>query len=326
MAGQKIISQTDFCRRLGIQYPIIGGAMYPCSNPELVAAVSEAGGIGIVQPLSLVYAHGYEIEKGFDYIRSLTKKPIGMNVIVEKGSKLYEDRMKTWIDVALAHGVRFFITALGNPAWVVKKVHEASGIVYHNTTESRWAKRAVTEGVDGLIAVNERAGGHCGTRSIVALYDELKSFGLPLVAAGGISTKAQIEDALHIGYEAVQMGTRFVASKECKAPEEYKQAIVNANASDIVRTERVTGVPLSVIRNPYVMQVGLKVDPVSRFLFKFRRTRHLLRLLYNIRAARAFKKTVQGTGSTKDYWQAGGSVEGIKSIGTVEEIMRELIN
>ena len=90
--------QTDFSRALGIELPLICGAMYPCSNPELVAAVSEAGGIGIVQPLSLTYVHGYDFREGLRYIRSLTSKPIGVNLIIEQSSKKYLARVHDgWI-------------------------------------------------------------------------------------------------------------------------------------------------------------------------------------------------------------------------------------
>ena len=101
--------------KVGLQVPVICGAMYPCSNPELVAAVSAAGGLGVVQPLSLVYVWGYDFREGLKRIRGITGRPFGMNVILEKASRVYEDRMRKWIDIALEEGCRFFITALGNP-------------------------------------------------------------------------------------------------------------------------------------------------------------------------------------------------------------------
>ena len=83
---------TAFTRQVGIDVPLIGGAMYPCSNPELVAAVSEAGGIGVIQPISLTYVHGHDFREGIRYIRSLTAKPIGMNALIEQSSKAYRER------------------------------------------------------------------------------------------------------------------------------------------------------------------------------------------------------------------------------------------
>ena len=92
---------TPLTRAAGIEVPLVCGAMYPCSNPELVAAVSEAGGIGIVQPISLTYVHGHDFREGLRLIRRLTSKPIGMNALIEQSSKAYRERMERWIDVAL---------------------------------------------------------------------------------------------------------------------------------------------------------------------------------------------------------------------------------
>jgi nitronate monooxygenase len=98
---------TPLTRQLGIEVPLICGAMYPCTNPELVAAVSAAGGIGVVQPLSMIYVYGHDLREGFRLIRRATDKPIGMNVLIERSSKLYLDRMHRYLDVALEEGVRF---------------------------------------------------------------------------------------------------------------------------------------------------------------------------------------------------------------------------
>src|SRR5207302_429775 len=199
-------------RDAGIAVPLIGGAMFPCSNPELVAAVSDAGGIGIAQPLSMVYVHGHELREGFRLIRRLTPKPIGMNVLIEQSSRLYLDRMQRWVDVAIEEGVRFFITSLGKPRWVVDRVAQVGGLVY------------------------------------------------------------------------------------------------------IVLTERVTGVPLAVIRTPYVERVGTKAGPIARWLLRHRRTKHFMRTLYALNSAWRLKRGHFAGPSSRDYWQAGKSVSGIASI------------
>ena len=149
-------------RDAGIAVPLICGAMYPCSNVELVAAVAQAGGIGIVQPLTLVYVHGEEFRAAMGRLQSLTDRPVGMNVILETSSRLYLQRMRSWVEQSLELGVRFFVTSLGNPRWVCDLVHAAGGRVYHDVTEVRFARKAVDNGVDGLIGVNDRAGGHAG--------------------------------------------------------------------------------------------------------------------------------------------------------------------
>src|SRR4029077_10464918 len=124
-----------------------------------VAAVSAAGGVGVVQPISLTYVHGHDLREGLRLIRRLAPgKPIGFNALVEKSSRVYEDRMRRWVDVAIEEGVRFFVTALGDPRWVVEKVHAVKGVVYHDVTERKWADRGLEGGVDGLICVNSQAG------------------------------------------------------------------------------------------------------------------------------------------------------------------------
>ena len=116
-------------RHAQIEVPLLCGAMYPCSNPELVATVSEAGGMGIIQPISMVYVHGHEVKAGLALMRRLTSKPIGMNVIVEKSVRAYEDRMKRWLDEAIDGGISFAVTALCNPRWVGERRHAARGVV-----------------------------------------------------------------------------------------------------------------------------------------------------------------------------------------------------
>lgn len=314
--------ETEFTKQVGIQYPIICGAMYPCSNPELVAAASEAGGIGIVQPLSLTYVHGYELREGLRYIRSLTSKPFGMNIIVEKSSRIYEKRMEEAVDAALEIGCKFFITALGNPQWVVDRVKANGGIIYHDVTERKWAEEALRHGVDGLICVNNHAGGHAGKLSPYDLYESLQDLKVPLICAGGIGNENDFVNALQMGYQGVQMGTRFIATKECHEKNEYKQAIVEATPEDIVLTERVTGIPLSVIKTPYVEKIGTHAGPTARFLLKNPWTKKWMRMWYGWNAVRDFKRISQQGGSTKDYWQAGKSVGGVKSIESVGDIIK----
>jgi len=317
---------TALTRQLGIEVPLICGAMYPCSNAELVAAVSAAGGIGVVQPLSMIYVYGQELRDGLRFIRQTTNKPIGMNVLIERSSKLYLERMYRYVDIAIEEGVRFFVTSLGNPRWVVDRVAPEGGIVYHDVTERKWAEKGLAGGVHGLIAVNERAGGHAGPRSARALYDELAGFGVPVVCAGGIGDENGFVEALRMGYAGAQLGTRFIATTECGAHDDYKQAIVRAQESDIVLTERVTGVPLSVIRTPYVERIGTRAGPVARWLLRGRRTKHWMRTIYALRSAWQLKRAslAGGAGETtsKDYWQAGKSVAGIHAVEPAGDIVR----
>ncbi len=312
---------TPLTRHAGIEVPLLCGAMYPCSNPELVAAASEAGALGIVQPISLTYVHGHDFREGLRLIRRLTSRPVGMNALIEQSSKSYRARMERWIDIALEEGVRFFVTSLGNPRWVVDRVRPLGGIVYHDVTERKWAEKGRDAGVDGLIGVNDRAGGHAGGRSAQALLAEVAPLGLPVVCAGGIGTERDFAAALRLGYAGVQMGTRFIATPECRASDAYKAAIVAATSSDIVHSERITGVPVAVIRTPYIERTGLRAGPVARWMLRRRRTKHLMRTIYALRSLWQLKRaSLDGAGA--DYWQAGKSVDGIDRIEPVAAIVR----
>ena len=309
---------TDDAR---IQVPLICGAMYPCSNPELVAAASEAGGIGIIQPLSLVYAHKYDYMEGLAKIRSLTSKPVGFNAIIEKSSKIYLDRMKHWIQGALTHDIKFFVTALGNPDWVVKMVHSAGGIVYHDVTALKWAKKALSAGVDGLICVNSRAGGHAGAATPQELHAELSDLGVPLICAGGIGSPTEFAEALNMGYAGVQMGTRFIATRDCTAHGDYKKAIVEARQDDIVLTDKISGVPVSVIKTAYVVRVGTQAGPIARWMLRGNRTKHWMRMFYSLRSLRELSKSSRHGGGYRDYYQAGKSVETIHEVESTAEVI-----
>jgi len=314
----------EFLRQTGATVPLICGPMFPCSNPELVAAVSAAGGIGVVQPISLTYVHGHDYREGLRLINRLAGgRPIGFNALVEKSSRTYEQRMIRWVDIALEEGVRFFITSLGNPRWVVDKVHAVGGVVYHDIINKRWGEKGRDEGVDGLVAVNNRAGGHLGNRDPRTLFDELATLGLPLVSAGGVGNAREFAEQLGLGYAAVQMGTRFIATTECKSGDAYKQAIVKAREADIVSTERLTGVPVAVINTPYIQRLGTKVGPIARWMFKGRKTKHWARTWFGLRGLMRLKKDqLSGGTGANEYWQAGRSVETIDAVVPAGDVVR----
>lgn len=316
-----MIPQTEFCRTLGIEVPLICGAMYPCSNPELVAAASEAGGIGIVQPLSLTYVHGYDFRAGLKYIRSLTQKPIGVNLIIEQSSQKYLERVREWLEISLEEQVPFFVTALGNPHWVVERASTTGATVYHDVTSRKWAEKALDGGVDGFICVNNRAGGHAGDLSPRQLLDEIAPLGKPLVCAGGIGSPAEFSEAIGLGYVAVQMGTRFIATAECTAHADYKNAIVQAGEQDIVLSEKISGVPVSIIKTPYIERVGTKAGPLARWLLRGHKTKHWMRALYSLQSIWKLKRAAMQGLTYKDIFQAGKSVAGIGSVQTVAEIV-----
>ena len=317
--------QTKFTDHAGVEYPIICGAMYPCSNPELVSAASNGGGLAIMQPVSLTYVHGWDLRKGIKYIKSMTNKPFGFNALIEKSNKKHTERMSVWIDIALEEGIRFFVTSLGKPDWVCEKVHAVGGVVCHDVTTRHWAKKGKDSGVDGLICVNNRAGGHLGDLSKEQMIEELHDMGLPLICAGGVGGEDELNDALRLGYDGVQMGTRFIATDECNTSENYKRAIIEANEEDISWTKRISGVPISVIKTKNFRQENSWL--VRKLLSgKFK---HLARTFINSISywrLKSIKQSDEKNGSPKstELYSAGKSVGAIDNTVSATVIMREL--
>tara|TARA_B110000014_G_scaffold25083_1_gene15967 strand:- start:5770 stop:6741 length:972 start_codon:yes stop_codon:yes gene_type:complete len=314
---------TPFTEHAGVEHPIICGAMYPCSNPELVAAAANGGGMAILQPVSLTYVHGWDLREGIRYIRSLTDQPIGFNALIEKGSKKYIERMSEWIDIALEEDIRFFVTSLGKPDWVCERVHAKGGFVYHDVTTRKHALKGIECGVDGLICVNNRAGGHLGTDSAAAMYAELSDLETPLICAGGIGSEEELSEVMAMGYAGVQMGTRFIATSECNSPDDYKQAIVDASEEDIVWTNRLTGVPISVIRSEGYQQENSWV--MRKWLSS--RWKHSARMFLNLLSFTKLRRLEKGKGSTakkKEFFSAGKSVETVHSVESATVIMARL--
>jgi nitronate monooxygenase len=205
---------------------------------------------------------------------------------------------------------------------VVDVVEAAGGVVYHDVTERKWALKARDSGVHGLIAVNRRAGGHAGPKGAEELLEEIGDLGLPVVCAGGIGSAEEFVATLRMGYAGVQMGTRFIATPECRAGAPYKKAIVEAREEDIVLTERLTGVPVAVINTPYVRRLGLRAGPLARWMLRGRRSKHLMRTLYALRSAWQLKRSSLDERGITEYWQAGRSVAAIHEILPAGEIVR----
>jgi len=314
---------TEFTRQVGIEIPIIGGAMYPCSNPELVGAVSAAGAIGIVQPVSLVFVHKREFRAGLRYIKQLANnKPIGVNMLVEKSSQIYLERNKKWLEESLEEGVKFFITALGDPRWVVDIAKKKGAIVYHDITNLKWAEKALAGGVDGFICVNNRAGGHAGELTPEQLHKDIAALGKPLICAGGIGDEKAFLQALNMGYAGVQMGTRFIASEECTAHQDYKDAILKAKAHDIVLTEKITGIPVAVINTSHIKKLGIKPGRIANFLLNHQSSKHYMRMFYSLRSIWQLRQSLRKGSQYKDFFQAGKSVQTIDKIESAGAIIQ----
>jgi nitronate monooxygenase len=143
-----------------------------------------------------------------------------------------------------------------------------------------------------------------------------------VVCAGGIGDPAGFATALRMGYAGAQLGTRFIATPECRASDAYKRAIIDANEADIVWSERITGVPVAVINTPYIQRMGLKAGPFARWMLRGRKTKHWMRTFYALKSIWQLKRASLDESGDKDYWQAGKSVASIDSIEPAGEIVR----
>ncbi len=229
--------ETEFTRMMGIEYPVIGAPMFLVSYEELTVAVSEAGGLGMFPTPN--YRTVEDLKKALVAIRQATSKPIGVNLHLH-GRFPWREQLALCLDA----GVSFFITSLGDPRLILEDVHANGGKVFPDVISLEQGLKARDRGADGLIAVGAGAGGHGGTVSTMVLVPYLREkVGLPVIAAGGISTGRQMAAALALGACGVIVGTRLIATHESRAKEDYKKAVIEAGPEDVVYTDRITGTP-----------------------------------------------------------------------------------
>lgn len=303
----------QFLQDTGATVPIICGPMYPGSNPELVAAVSEAGGFGIVQPVTFTHLYGYDFREGLRLIKQLTNKPFGVNFTIFGGAnQKYHEQMKTWMEISIEEGVKFFLTSLGKPHKIVKRAKEHGIKVYHDVPNKKVALQMKDAGVDGLNCINWRGGGQTGIQSAEQFIEELQDIGLPLICAGGIGDTSDFKYALQLGYAGVQLGTRFLATMECQVTDSYKQALVTATEDDIIWTNKISGNNSSVIKTPEVMRGGHRLGPILSYFLRQPRTKKYVRMLLMYRGMKRFQKATFNDGY--QFWQAGKGVGNITSI------------
>ncbi len=278
--------KTAFTELLGIDYPIVGAPMFLISYEEYAAAVSEAGALGAF-PLPN-YRTADDLRQALTSVRAATRKPIGVNIHLH-GRFEWKEQLKLCLDF----GVKFFIASLGNPQLIVEDVHRNGGIVFADVISLRQGLKARDRGVDGLIAVGAGAGGHCGSLPTLVFVPYLKEkTGMPVVAAGGISTGAQMAGALAIGACAVVVGTRMIATHESRAVQEYKEAIVAAGPEDIVTTKEITGNPATWLASSIA-----KLEKMPE--------------LYSRR--------------WREVWSAGQSVAQVNDIKPVRQVIAEMV-
>jgi nitronate monooxygenase len=312
----------QFLADTGAQTPVVCGPMYPGSNPELVAAVSENGGLGVVQPVALTSLYGHDFREGLRLIKQLTDKPFGVNFTIFGGAnKKYHEQMKEWMQISIEEEVKFFLTSLGKPDSVVKLAKDHGIKVYHDVPNKKIALAMRDAGVDGLNCINWRGGGQTGVQAAEQFMEELHDIGVPLVCAGGVGNADDFKQVLDMGYAGVQLGTRFLATHECIITDSYKQAIVDSSEDDIVWTNKIAGNNSSVIKTDDIMRGGLRTGPVINYMLRNPSLKKYARMWLMSKGIRNYSKTAFN--DDVKFWQAGKGLGNIKSVESVADVMKE---
>ncbi len=318
--------KTKLTQALNVPYPIIMAPMFLVSGIEMVKSAMKAGIIGTFPTLN--YREEGELEQVLDELNAFIEKEkpagsYGVNLIVQKSNPFYQKHL----EICVAKKVPFYITSLGNPQETIDKSKAAGAVVYCDVTNLAHARKVISQGADGLIAVGQGAGGHAGPNPLQLLIPSLKREfpDTPVVGAGGVSSGAGIVSLLALGADGVSMGTRFIASKEAPVVEDYKKAIVDSKMTDIILTERLSGTPSSIINTPYAKKIGTKQNFLEKLLSTNPRTKKYFKMLVQMRGMKKLEKSIK-PGNYKNLWGAGQSVELIDNILGIEEIVEKLIS
>ena len=279
--------ETPLSKKLGLRYPIVCAPMFIISNKEMLLACAEAGILGAMPSLNARTIEG--LRSDLEWLRARTDKPFAINMTIG-----LTDPERLQQDVALCEEfeVPVWITSYGNPTEFVRRAKACGSTVFHDVVNLKHALKAQSAGVDAIIGVAAGAGGHAGKISPYALYPYLTDqLDVPVIAAGCISTGRQIVASLALGAELVYMGTRFIASEECGAPQAYKDKVVACGPEDIVYTDKVSGVNANFIADTLP-------DPGA---------------------------DGHGAKRWKDIWSAGHGVADVKAVCSIEQIVDELV-
>ncbi len=303
---QNLLAQT--------RIPVIAAPMFLVSGTDLVVGLCTSGVIGTFPTLNARPQE--ELPKWLEDIASRLAayqqahpeaivSPFGVNLIVHPSNPRWEGDL----EICAEHKVPLYITSLHAPNKVVERVHPYGGIVLHDVTNAKHARKAIEAGVDGLILVASGAGGHAGTMNPIALVNEIRSFyDGPIILSGCISHGKDVLAALALGCDFAYLGTRFIPVQESMAPDAYQSMIIGADATDIIYTPYFTGVPGNYLK-PSVIAAGLDLDEVMAA-----KTGGTVRLSKETKP-RAWK----------DIWGAGQGVGAIEKILPVRELVDQLI-
>mgnify|MGYP000598516767 CR=1 FL=1 len=312
------LSDAKLAKMLSIELPIIMAPMFLVSNTAMLKSAAENGLTGAIPALNFRTVE--ELKLALLDMKKNVPGPIGINLIVNKSNFLYREQLEVLCEV----GVDYIITSLGSPEETINKAHQFGIKVFCDVTDVKYAKKVESLGADALIAVNKEAGGHAGNISYKELIPLLKkNCKIPVISAGGVGTGKQIKEMLDLGADGLSMGSIFIASDEAGVSDDYKQAVVDFGAKDIVMTTKLSGTPCTVINTPYVEKIGTKQNWLERLLNKNKKLKKWFKAFtfYNgmkkLRSA-AFSATY------KTVWCAGPSIEHVHKVESISAIVSRL--
>ena len=306
---------------LDIQHPIIMAPMFLVSNVKMLKAGMENGIAACVPALN--YRTIPELEVAIKALKAakVSGGAFGINLIVNRSNVKFPEQLDTLCKL----GVDFVITSLGSPRKVIEKCKPLGIKVFCDVTDLGYAQKVEALGCDALVAVNNQAGGHRGNLSPEDLIKELDAnCGIPVITAGGVADKADLDRAMSYGAVGASIGSPFIASDEASVSQEYKQACVDYGAKDIVMTQKISGTPCTVINTPYVQKIGTKQTWIEGILNKNKKLKKWVKMIRFAKGMNDTRKAAQGA-TYKTVWVAGPTIEETKTIEPVEKILERFI-
>jgi len=298
--------------RARLRLPAVCAPMFLVSGPDLVREACRAGLIG-----GLPRQNARTLEQFTQWlsdIRAALDEDLARDPGARIGpfaanlaTRMAPDDLAAHLDVCHRYGVDIIISAVGNPAELVKRVHDWGGVVFHDVTSLRFAEKAIEAGADGLTCIGAGGGGHSGTVSHLALIPKVRAiFDGTIILAGAVSTGAAIRAAEVLGADLAYLGTRFIATQESLAAPAYKELLVSQTSADLRYTGAISGVPANWLTES-MRSLGLDPDhlPVPA-------------------GAMRHDHLPEGVRPWKNLWSAGQGIDLINDIPTVAELVRRL--
>jgi nitronate monooxygenase len=303
---------------LNIEHPIIAAPMFLISNVEMVVEACKAGASGAFPALN--YRTDEALRAAIADIKKQTDKSFGVNLIVNKSNPKYKAQLDTLVELR----VPYIITSLGSPEETIRKCKPHGIKVFCDVINAEMAKKVEALGADAIIAVNNKAGGHCGNLNREDLINSIRqSCSLPIISAGGVGTADQVKEVLDSGVAGLSIGTVFLAAKEAPISTEYQSALVQYGEKDIVLTTKLSGSHLTVINTPYVQSMGTEATFWEKLMKKNKFLKKYIKFFVFLKGMNLIEKSAfQAT--YKTVWCAGPTIEHIKSIRPMKEIIQEL--